>query len=123
MSACGARLGRKLLENLHAAALDLGVSRLSLSVDVSNLRAMRLYERFGYVPRGIVGGSRTMEVNSFPRPSRRSPETQTDTVRNIERCECVWMHWRVSCEATPENLRRRMQGRRVEEYTCAHSRS
>ena len=73
----GLGLGRKLLENLHAAALDLGVSRLSLSVDVSNLRAMRLYERFGYVPRGIVGGSRTMEVQLLPEtiaPVTRVPD-------------------------------------------------
>jgi len=62
----GLGIGRRILENLHAVALHAGVPGLSLSVDVSNLRATRLYERFGYVARGIVGTSRTMEVQLRP---------------------------------------------------------
>lgn len=62
----GLGLGRSLLESLHAVALDAGVPRLSLSVEMSNLRAVRLYKQFGYVPRGIVGTSHTMEVQLLP---------------------------------------------------------
>jgi GNAT superfamily N-acetyltransferase len=62
----GLGLGRRLLEHLHAAAIGDSIPRLSLSVDVSNLRAVRLYEHFGYVPHGMVGTSRTMEVQLLP---------------------------------------------------------
>jgi GNAT superfamily N-acetyltransferase len=62
----GLGLGRRLLESLHAVALDAGVPRLSLSVEVANRRAVRLYERFGYVPGGFVGTARTMEVQLRP---------------------------------------------------------
>jgi ribosomal protein S18 acetylase RimI-like enzyme len=62
----GLGLGRRLLEHLHAAAIADRITRLSLSVEVSNLRAIRLYERFGYVPGGIVNTSRTMDVQLLP---------------------------------------------------------
>jgi GNAT superfamily N-acetyltransferase len=62
----GLGLGRRLLESLHAVALDAGVPRLSLSVEVANRRAVRLYKRFGYVPGGSIGTSRTMEVQLLP---------------------------------------------------------
>lgn len=62
----GLGLGRRLLESLHAVALDVGVPRLSLSVEVANRRAIGLYERFGYVPGGLVGTARTMEVQLRP---------------------------------------------------------
>lgn len=62
----GLGLGRRLLGSLHAVALDSGVPRLSLSVDVANRRAVRLYERFGYLSRGSVGTARTMEVQLRP---------------------------------------------------------
>jgi GNAT superfamily N-acetyltransferase len=62
----GLGLGRSLLGSLHAVALDAGVPRLSLSVEVSNVRAIRLYKRFGYVARGSVGTARTMEVHVRP---------------------------------------------------------
>ena len=58
----GLGLGRRLLEHLHAAAIGDSIPRLSLAVNAGNLRAVRLYEHFGYVPHGIVGTSRTMEV-------------------------------------------------------------
>jgi GNAT superfamily N-acetyltransferase len=73
----GLGLGRRLLESLHAVALDAGVPRLSLSVEVANRRAVRLYERFGYVAGGSVGTARTMEVQLRPETvatiSRRRP--------------------------------------------------
>lgn len=58
----GLGFGRRLLEHLHAAAIDDGIPRLSLGVEESNLCAIRLYEHLGYMRRGIVGTSRTIEV-------------------------------------------------------------
>jgi ribosomal protein S18 acetylase RimI-like enzyme len=62
----GLGFGRRLLEHLRAAAIHDGIPRLSLSVELSNLRAIRLYEHFGYVPRGIIDTSRTIEVPLLP---------------------------------------------------------
>jgi ribosomal protein S18 acetylase RimI-like enzyme len=62
----GRGLGRRLLEHLHAAAIGDNIPRLSLAVNASNLRAVRLYENLGYVTRGIVGTSLTMEVQLLP---------------------------------------------------------
>jgi GNAT superfamily N-acetyltransferase len=62
----GLGLGRRLLEHLHAAAIGDSIPRLSLAVNASNLRAVRLYEHLGYVTHGIVGTSLTMEVQLLP---------------------------------------------------------
>ena len=55
----GRGVGASLLGSLVAAARDVGLSVLTLSVEPDN-SARRLYERSGFQRVGTVGGSRTM---------------------------------------------------------------
>ena len=58
----GRGIGTRLLEALHTAARDAGVSALSLSVEDGN-PARRLYERLGYTPVRRTGDSTTMRLD------------------------------------------------------------
>jgi ribosomal-protein-alanine N-acetyltransferase len=42
-----------MLLDLHRAAIERGISAMTLEVRVSNERAIELYRRFGYAPAGI----------------------------------------------------------------------
>ena len=55
----GRGVGTRLLEALLAQARAQGLAAVSLSVEPDN-PALRLYERFGFVAVGDVGGSLTM---------------------------------------------------------------
>ncbi|WP_099907841.1 ribosomal protein S18-alanine N-acetyltransferase [Streptomyces sp. TLI_171] len=52
----GAGLGAMLLEELIGESVRRGCAELLLEVRVDNLRAQRLYERFGFEPVGIRRG-------------------------------------------------------------------
>ncbi|RIX53702.1 GNAT family N-acetyltransferase [Paenibacillus nanensis] len=56
----GYGLGKRLMNALFHRLKELGVKRVSLSVDPNNTAAVRLYERFGFVEVGVVGTSITM---------------------------------------------------------------
>lgn len=49
----GKKLGEKLFEYTCQQAMRIGVKRLSLEVRVSNVKAQKLYRKFGFVPGGI----------------------------------------------------------------------
>jgi ribosomal protein S18 acetylase RimI-like enzyme len=58
----GAGVGRRLMEDLVAAAGERGVARLSLSVEIDN-PARGLYDRLGFVEVHHGGGSLTMVLD------------------------------------------------------------
>jgi RsiW-degrading membrane proteinase PrsW (M82 family) len=62
-------LGRLLLLALTDKARELGVPRLSLSVEDGNLFARRLYERLGFAVVGRNGGSDTMLLTLSEMPT------------------------------------------------------
>jgi ribosomal-protein-alanine N-acetyltransferase len=47
------RIGSRILNDLIAAALDMGAEAISLEVRVTNWGAQRLYGRFGFRPVGV----------------------------------------------------------------------
>jgi RimJ/RimL family protein N-acetyltransferase len=49
----GRGIGRSLLESLETWARSKGLHRLELIVNYDNERAIRLYERFGFVKEGV----------------------------------------------------------------------
>lgn len=56
----GKGLGKLLMEALIEQLKQDGVAKLSLSVDPSNVAAVRLYERYGFKETGVIGTSITM---------------------------------------------------------------
>lgn len=52
----GSKIATRLLVELVRGALDLGANQLTLEVRASNVRAHRLYQRFGFVPAGARKG-------------------------------------------------------------------
>lgn len=59
----GRGIGTRLLEAAVAAIRESGASAVSLSVELGNDRARRLYERAGFEPVGREGGSITMRLS------------------------------------------------------------
>lgn len=47
-------IGSRLMEATLAAAWSIGLSRIELSVNASNQRAIRLYEKFGFEREGVL---------------------------------------------------------------------
>jgi ribosomal protein S18 acetylase RimI-like enzyme len=54
-------LGTGLLESTLGAAKEFGVERVELEVYTSNTRAIRLYEKFGFVHEGVKKKARKLD--------------------------------------------------------------
>ena len=52
----GSKIATRMLVELVRGALELGANQLTLEVRASNIRAHRLYQRFGFVPAGARKG-------------------------------------------------------------------
>lgn len=57
----GRGVGRRLAETTIAAALQRGVERIELEVFAHNTRAIRLYERLGFVHEGVRRRARKLD--------------------------------------------------------------
>ena len=61
-------VARALLDTVRSAAEQRGAARLTLQTEEDNVAALRLYERFGFIP---VAGMRQLLLNLRPAESGR----------------------------------------------------
>jgi len=57
----GQGLGTGLLDTTLDAAKEFGIERVELEVYTSNIRAIRLYDKFGFVHEGIKTKARKLD--------------------------------------------------------------